>query len=81
MPFIFAAIAGFLIGAGVIALVLRRRWQLQVAQAEQSLQEIAAQFQTEQAASRALKQEMAGLKFQLNQAQNDLRAAQAGHAE
>lgn len=76
MPFFVAAFAGFAIGAGVIGWWLNARWQQQVQEAKQSLEEIAAQHKEESQQNRALKQQVADLQFQLSRAQNDLRAQQ-----
>lgn len=76
MPFIFAVIAGFALGAGAIGWWLNGRWQEQVQAASQSLQEIAAQHQEEIQQSRLLKQQIADLQYQLNRAENDLKAQQ-----
>lgn len=76
MPFIFATIAGFAIGAGAIGWWLNSRWQQQVADANRSLQEIAQQHQQQAQQERVLKQEIADLKYQLKRAQNDLQAQQ-----
>lgn len=78
MPFFVAAFAGFAIGAGVIGWWLNARWQQQVQEAKQSLEEIAAQHKEESQQNRALKQQVADLQFQLSRAQNDLHAQQQG---
>ncbi|MAK91952.1 MAG: hypothetical protein CMI13_12045 [Oleibacter sp.] len=75
MPFVFAALAGFIIGGGVVGYILSQRWKAQVQEAEQALNEIAEQHRKEQQESSALKQELAGIKFELNQTRNELRAA------
>ena len=76
MSIIFAVLAGFIMGAGLVGWQLSRRWQQQVREAEQSLQDIADQHQQEIKASKALKQQVADLQFQLNQARNEIRALQ-----
>lgn len=76
MPFIFAAIAGFIIGAGAIGWWLNTRWQQQVQEANVSLQEIADQHQEQIKQSHTLKQQVADLEYQLKRAQNDLQAQQ-----
>ncbi|MFY9179610.1 MAG: hypothetical protein WAO12_07520 [Venatoribacter sp.] len=73
MPFIFAAFAGFIMGAALVALVLSRRWKQQVVEAEKNLAEIASFHQQEVAQSKALKQQVAELKFKLTRAENDLK--------
>lgn len=78
MPFFVAAFAGFAIGAGLIGWWLNARWQQQVQEAKQSLEEIAAQHKEESQQNRALKQQVADLQFQLSRAQNDLHAQQQG---
>lgn len=76
MSIIFAVLAGFIMGGGLVGWQLSRRWQQQVREAEQSLQDIANQHQQEIQAGKALKQQVADLQFQLNQARNELRALQ-----
>lgn len=76
MPFLFAAIAGFALGSGVIGLWLNSRWQQQVQAANIDLQEIASQHQEQIKQSQTLKQRVADLEYQLNRAQNDLQAQQ-----
>ncbi len=76
MSFILAMMAGMIIGGAAVAYRLSRRWQQQVKEAEQNLQEIAEQHQQEVAAARGMKQKAADLQFQLNQARNELRALQ-----
>lgn len=76
MSIIFAVLAGFIMGAGLVGWQLSRRWQQQVREAEQSLQDIADQHQQEIKAGKALKQQVADLQFQLNQARNEIRALQ-----
>lgn len=76
MSIIFAVLAGFIMGGGLVGWQLSRRWQQQVQEAEQSLQAIADQHQQEVQAGKALKQQVADLQFQLNQARNEVRALQ-----
>ncbi|MCD8523375.1 MAG: hypothetical protein LRY66_03930 [Saccharospirillaceae bacterium] len=76
MSFILVMMAGMIIGGAVVAYRLSKRWQQQVKDAEKSLQAIAEQHEQEAAASRELKQKVADLQFQLNQARNELRALQ-----
>src|SRR5690606_907544 len=65
MSIIFAVLAGFIMGGGLVGWQLSRRWQQQVREAEQSLQAIADQHQQEVQAGKALKQQVADLQFQL----------------
>ena len=76
MPFIFAAIAGFALGAGTIGCWLNTRWHQQVQEANSSLQEIADRHQEQAKQYSDLKQQVADLKYKLNQAQNDLKSKQ-----
>lgn len=76
MSIIFAVLAGFIMGGGLVGWQLSRRWQQQVREAEQSLQDIADQHQQEMQAGKALKQQVADLQFQLNQVRNEIRALQ-----
>ncbi|MBU2038817.1 MULTISPECIES: hypothetical protein [Oceanospirillaceae] len=76
MGLIFAIMAGMIIGGALVAYRLSKRWQQQVKDAEKSLQEIADQHQQEVAAARELKQKVADLQFQLNEARNEVRALQ-----
>lgn len=76
MGLIFAIMAGMIIGGAVVAWRLSQRWQQQVKETEKSLQEIADQHQQEVAAACELKQKVADLQFQLNQARNEVRALQ-----
>ena len=75
MAFVFALLAGFIMGGGAVGDVLTQRWKAQVRDAEIALTEIAERHQHEEEQSKALKQELAGVKFELNQARNALRAA------
>ncbi|WP_430461643.1 hypothetical protein ACQUQU_02350 [Thalassolituus sp. LLYu03] len=77
MGIIFVILAGMILGGGIVGFVLSRRWQAQVAQAEQALKAIAEQHHAEVANSRELKQKVADLQFQLNQARNEVRALNA----
>lgn len=76
MSMVFAVLAGFLLGGGLVGWQLSQRWQQQVREAEQSLQAIAAQHEQEVQAGKALKQQVADLQFQLNQSRNEIRALQ-----
>ena len=74
MGVIFAILAGMILGGGLVGYSLTRRWQAQVEQAENALKDIAAQHAAERDAGRELKQKVADLQFQLNQARNEIRA-------
>lgn len=76
MSMVFAVLAGVLLGGGLVGWQLSRRWQQQVRDAEQSLQAIAEQHEQEVQTGKALKQQVADLQFQLNQARNEIRALQ-----
>lgn len=78
MGIILAILAGAIIGGGIVGYSLSKRWQEQVQQAEKALQEIAEQHKAETANGRELKQKVADLQFQLNQARNELRALNGG---
>lgn len=78
MAIVFAILAGVILGAGIAGYWLSQRWQAQVREAEKALQEIARQHQQESDNSRALKQQVADLTYQLNQAKNELRSARKG---
>lgn len=80
MAIVFAILAGVIVGAGMTGYWLSRRWQTQVREAEQALQEIARQHRDEQDNSRQLQQQLADVKFRLNQAQNELRALRSDGA-
>ena len=74
MNVILALLSGVVIGGGLAGWLLSKRWLGQVRQAEISLQEIAAQHKDTSQANRELKQKVADLQYQLNQAQNELRS-------
>ena len=74
MGVIFAILAGMILGGALVGYSLTRRWQAQVEQAENALKDIAAQHAAERDAGRELKQKVADLQFQLNQARNEIRA-------
>lgn len=76
MSIILAILAGAIIGGGFVAWQLSQRWRQQVLEAQQTLEDIAARHEQEVQASKQLQQQVADLQFQLNQARNDLRAAQ-----
>ena len=76
MPVIFAALAGFAIGAGVVGWWLHSKWQAQVKEANESLQEIANQHKDQSKQNRELKQQVADLQYQLTRALNNLQSYQ-----
>ncbi|MBE0482697.1 MAG: hypothetical protein IBX52_04265 [Bacterioplanes sp.] len=74
MALIVLMLTSFIIGASGVAWWLNRRWQNEVAQAQQTLADALQQHQQEQAESKALRQQVADLRFQLTRCENDLKA-------
>ena len=74
MNVIFALLAGIAIGGGLVGWWLSKRWLNQVQEAERNLADIAEQHKQTSQTNRELKQKVADLQFQLNQAHNDLRS-------
>ncbi|MEN9464349.1 MAG: hypothetical protein RL217_530 [Pseudomonadota bacterium] len=72
MIILFALLAGVALGAGVAGLLLTLRWQKQVEEIRISLDDIASKHQQKQEENHNLKQQVADLRFALNQAQNEL---------
>lgn len=76
MNSILVLLAGIIIGGGLAAYLLSRRWRQAVQDADKALQDIAQKHQATQHTNRELKQELADTRYQLTQANNALRAAQ-----
>lgn len=72
MTLVFAILAGIIIGGGVVGWQLSKRWKAQVDGAKADMQQVLEQHQQEQEASRELKQKVADLEYQLNEANKDL---------
>ena len=60
------------IGGGIVGLQLNKRWKSQVESAQADMQQVLEQHQQEQQASQELKQKVADLEYQLNEAKKDL---------
>lgn len=74
MAMILLMLTSFIIGASSVAWWLNRRWHHEVQQAQQTLTEVLEQHQQEQTESKALRQQVADLRFQLTRCENDLKA-------
>lgn len=72
MALVFAILAGMVIGGGIVGLQLNKRWKSQVESAQADMQQVLEQHQQEQQASQELKQKVADLEYQLNEAKKDL---------
>ena len=66
-------LAGLIIGGGCCGWWLTQRWQRQVQHAEKALSEIAAQHKTAVEESKAMKQQVADLTWQLNDSRKTVR--------
>ena len=71
---VFAVLAGIIIGGGCVGYTLSKRWHQQVKEAEQTLADAIEQHQQEQTVAKELKQQVADLTYQLNEAKKDLNA-------
>lgn len=74
MAFILAALGGIVLGGGLAAWVLSNRWNQQVEEVKDALNELAGKHQEEQQQNKALKQELADTRYQLGEAKKDLAA-------
>lgn len=74
MAIVFLLLAGIIVGAGIAGFILSRRWKSQIEEAQTAMKDIVAQHQQEVENTKALKQKVADLQFQLTQANNELRA-------
>jgi uncharacterized protein YlxW (UPF0749 family) len=72
MALVFAILAGMVIGGGIVGLQLSKRWKSQMESAQADMQQVLEQHQQEQQASQELKQKVADLEYQLNEAKKDL---------
>ncbi|WP_419812948.1 hypothetical protein [Bacterioplanoides sp.] len=72
MAIVFAILAGMIIGGGLVGWQLSQRWKSQVESAKADMQQVLAQHQQEQEAAQDLKQKVADLEYQLNEANKDL---------
>lgn len=74
MVFILAALGGVVLGGGLAAWILSSRWQQQVEQVKEALNELADKHREEQQDNKELKQKVADLNYQLGEAKKDLAA-------
>lgn len=74
MALILLMLTSFIMGASGVAWWLNRRWRTEVEQAQQTLTEVLEQHRQEQAEAKALRQQVADLRFQLTRCENDLKA-------
>lgn len=72
MALVFAIIAGMVIGGGIVGYNLSRRWSNEVEGAKTDLNQMLEQHQAEVEQSKELKQRLADLEYQLNEARKDL---------
>lgn len=72
MALVFAIIAGMVIGGGIVGYHLSRRWSQEVETAKTDLGQMLEQHQQEAEQSKELKQRVADLEYQLNEARKDL---------
>jgi cell division protein FtsB len=74
MAFILAVLGGIVLGGGLAAWVLSNRWNQQVEEVKDALNELADKHQQEQQQNKDLKQELADMRYQLGEAKKDLAA-------
>jgi outer membrane murein-binding lipoprotein Lpp len=74
MAFVLAALGGIVLGGGLAAMVLSKRWTAQVEEVKTALSELAEKHQQEQQDNKELKQKVADLNYQLGEAKKDLAA-------
>ena len=74
MAFILAALGGVVLGGGLAAWMLSKRWQQQVEQVKEALTELAEKHKEEQTQNKELKQKLADATYQLGEAKKDLAA-------
>lgn len=72
MILVFATLAGFILGGGIVAYFLSRRWKNDVSLAEAAMQEVLEQYKQEQQELKDAKQTVADLTYQLNEAKKDI---------
>jgi len=76
MAYLLAVLGGIVFGGAVAAYQLSGRWKKQTDEVKLALNELADKHAAEQQENQELKQEVADLKYQLNEAKKDLAAAQ-----
>ncbi len=74
MAFILAALGGVVLGGGLAALILSKRWKEQVEEVKSALKDLADKHQEEQQQNKDLKQKLADTNYQLGEAKKDLAA-------
>lgn len=72
MILVFATLAGLILGGGIVAYFLSRRWKNDVSLAEAAMQEVLEQYKQEQQELKDAKQAVADLTYQLNEAKKDI---------
>lgn len=76
MAYLLAMLGGIVFGGAIAAYQLSSRWKKQTEEVKLALNELAEKHAEEQQQNQDLKQEVADLKYQLNEAKKDLAAAQ-----
>jgi len=76
MAYLLAVLGGIVFGGAVAAYQLSGRWRKQTEEVKLALNELVEKHAAEQQENQDLKQEVADLKYQLNEAKKDLAAAQ-----
>ena len=76
MAFVLAVLGGVVLGGGWAGWILSSRWQQQVVQVKEALNELASKHQEEQQDNKELKQKVADLNYQLGEAKKSLAARQ-----
>lgn len=74
MAFVVAALGGIVLGGGLVALILSKRWTVQVEEVKVALSDLADKHKEEQLQNKDLKQKVADLNYQLGEAKKDLAA-------
>ncbi len=80
MTYIFLLLSGLIIGGGLTGWWLSKRWREQVHKATDALQDIAAQHKHVAEESRELKQQVADLTYQLNEAKKTIKHLENKHS-
>ena len=73
MAFFTLLLSGLVIGGGLTGWWLTRRWKEEARQATRALDEMALQYKADQDETRQLRQQVADLTYQLNEAQKTIR--------
>lgn len=73
LALVVGILASFLVGAGSVAWYLQQRWRNEIKQASESLNDMTDQVKAIEEENNLLKQTNADLKYQLGEAQKDIK--------